>query len=47
MKPRKAGLFALAKVAEKQDRADNVTGHRRQQNCHRRNKERKNDQGFA
>lgn len=45
MKPRRTGLFSVAKVSEKQDRAHNVTGQRRQQKSDAGNKKGKNDQG--
>lgn len=45
MRPRKDGLFAVAKESEKQDRSDNVTGNRRHDKRKARNDKRSDEQG--
>jgi hypothetical protein len=45
MKPRKAALFALAQESEKQDRSDNVTGQRRENDDNGPRKQREEKQG--
>lgn len=45
MKRPEARLFSFSKVSEKQDRSDNVTGQRRQQNREGRDDKRGDDQG--